>query len=343
MLNYLSLIVESLKESGINFVNIDSAARFISDSYTIEKNDRSILISGYEPHTFIRKWRHSKEAYCFIAAPINCGGGAGLGKNVITTQPERRSYYEYAKECCPIPDEWNRNIKAPNLRIPDAIWAPYAFEALGRKKFDKIWTEKETFSRGVQDIHKYGILLRKDTDLFSYKFYNETEEEAASLRKESVIDDITAWVLSNMRARTSIVRLYDHLGNLSKAILEPSAWRKDANTLLENGKAYASNELFIYFDKQAYDEFLSKKVICTHTVSCKKMGQGSKPKYQRVSECYETYGKEIINELTKELGRTPRKKEIAAKMMQEHLYDINEGTVMKNFNPSIDIFNEANK
>lgn len=63
----------------------------------------------------------------------------------------------------------------------------------------------------------------------------------------------------------------------------------------------------------------------------------TKPNYLRVQECYKQHGSVIIAELTKEKGRMPKKKEIASRMIEEHLPDINEGTVLKNFKPSNDL------
>lgn len=61
------------------------------------------------------------------------------------------------------------------------------------------------------------------------------------------------------------------------------------------------------------------------------------PAYLRVQECYDQHGSSIIAELTKEIGRSPKKVEIATRMIKDHLHDINLGTVLKNFQPSNDL------
>lgn len=63
----------------------------------------------------------------------------------------------------------------------------------------------------------------------------------------------------------------------------------------------------------------------------------NKPAYQRVKQCFERYGQMIIEELKREKGRRPKKKEIASRMREKYLPDINEGTVLKNFTPSRDL------
>lgn len=62
-----------------------------------------------------------------------------------------------------------------------------------------------------------------------------------------------------------------------------------------------------------------------------------KPDYQRVQECYKQNGSIIIAELTNEKSRIPKKKEISSRMREKYLPDINEGTVLKNFQPSNDL------